>query len=292
METNSPYDVSIIIVNYNTADFLPRCLKSVTAQSNVNHEVMVVDNASQDDSCDIVKNTFPWVNLIANKVNLGFARANNQALKRCTGKYVYFLNPDTEVRQGALKNMIGFMDTHPEIGLAGTRLLNPDGSPHSSFERRYPGQRYAKKDLSGFEGDIAWVMGSSMIARRHIINSLGGFDERYFLYGEDLDLCLCIRKAGWMIGHIPDAVVVHWEGQSERENTSREVWNKKVKAETIFFRKHYSEKAFRAIKWENLCRAYYRLFTLKLMMSFTTDRAAAHAKLEKYRIITEVFRDA
>lgn len=291
LELHPPYDVSIIIVNYNTADFLPRCLESISAQTNVNHEVIVVDNASQDSSHDIVKSTFPWVTLITNRENLGFARANNQALKRCTGKYVYLLNPDTEVRQGTLQNMIEFMDAHLETGLAGTQLLNPDGTPHSSFERRYPGQRYARKGLDGLRGDIAWVMGSSMIARRHIINSLGGFDERYFLYGEDMDICLSMRKAGWLIGYIRDAVVVHWGGQSERGSTSREVWNKKFKAETIFFHKHYSKRACLAIKWANLCKAYYRLLTLELALPFTTDRTNAQAKLEKYQIITKVFRD-
>ena len=291
MELHPPHDVSIIIVNYNTADFLPRCLESISAQQNVIYQVIVVDNGSQDNSHDIVKRTFPWVTLITNKENIGFARANNQALKHCRGNYVYFLNPDTEVRKGALKNMVGFLDTHPEIGLAGTQLLNPDGTPHSSFERRYPGQRYARKGLEGFKGDIAWVMGSSMIARRHIINSLGGFDERYFLYGEDADMCLSVRKAGWLIGYIRDSEVVHWGGQSERKNTSREVWDKKTKAETIFIRKHYSKRACLAIKWVNLCKAYYRLLTLRLGLLFATDRTNAQAKLEKYQIIIKVFRD-
>jgi len=254
--------------------------------------VIVVDNASQDSSHDIVERTFPWATLIKNKENLGFARANNQALKHCTGKYIYFLNPDTEVRKGALKIMVEFMEAHPEIGLAGTQLLNPDGTPHSSFERRYPGQRYARKGLEGLRGDIAWVMGSSMMGRRHIINSLGGFDERYFLYGEDMDICLSVRRAGWLIGHIRDAMVVHWEGQSERENTSREVWDKKTKAETIFFRKHYSKRACLAIKWVNLCKAFYRLLTLRLVLPFMTDRKNAQAKLERYQIIVKVFHDA
>lgn len=109
MELQPPYDVSIIIVNYNTSDFLPRCLESISAQSNVNHEVIVVDNASADNSLGILKNRFPWVRLMANKNNHGFARESNQALKHCTGKYVYFPNPDTEVRKRTLKNMIEFM---------------------------------------------------------------------------------------------------------------------------------------------------------------------------------------
>ena len=105
----------------------------------MNHEVIVVDNASEDNSLGFLKNRFPWVRLVADKNNLGFARASNQALKRCTGKSFHCLNPDSEVRKRVLKNTIEFMEAHPEIGLAGTRLINPDGSSQPSVEKRYPG---------------------------------------------------------------------------------------------------------------------------------------------------------
>jgi N-acetylglucosaminyl-diphospho-decaprenol L-rhamnosyltransferase len=290
LKLQPPYDVSIIIVNYNTADFLPKCLESISAQSNVNHEVIVVDNASEDNSLGILKNRFPWVRLIANKDNLGFARASNQALKYCTGKYVYFLNPDTEVRKRALKNMIGFMEAHPQIGLAGTRLINPDGSPQPSVEKRYPGQRHAKHELKGLKGDIAFVLGASMIAKRTIVNDLEGFDERFFLYGEDQDICLSIRKAGWTIGYIPDAIVVHWGGQSERDNLPEEVWKKKFEAEFIFYNKHYSPRTIRAIKRANLIQAYWRVFTLKLSLPFCSEKGISLKKLDKYRLVLEMFQ--
>jgi N-acetylglucosaminyl-diphospho-decaprenol L-rhamnosyltransferase len=214
LEPDLPYEISIIIVNYNTGDFLAKCLDSVIAQSSVRAEVIVVDNASQDHSLDVIKNAFPWVTLIANSENVGFARANNQALKSCPGKYVYFLNPDTEVRQGALKKMIEFMEAYPETGLAGTCVVNPDGSFQPSVQKRYPGQKHAKQELKGLKGDIACVLGASMIARRSLVNDLGGFDERFFLYGEDQDLCLSIRKAGWAIGYIHNATVAHWGGKA------------------------------------------------------------------------------
>ncbi|MEE9420161.1 MAG: glycosyltransferase family 2 protein, partial [Desulfatiglandaceae bacterium] len=211
-------DLSVIIVNYNTAAFLKRCLNSLSSQGDFNLKVIVIDNASDDNSQELVRNEFPWVELVANKQNLGFARANNQALRFCKSKYVYFLNPDTEVQHGALVAMTRFMDSHPEVGLAGNRIINPDGSPQSSVETRYPGQKHAREELKGLEGGIAWVLGASMIARARLIEDLGGFDERFALYGEEQDLCLRIRKAGWAIGHIPDAVVIHWGGQSERNN--------------------------------------------------------------------------
>ena len=285
MKPDFRLDLSVIIVNYNTVDFLGRCLNSVASQSSVTSEVIVVDNCSQDGSPDFLRKKFPWVDLIANDRNLGFSRANNQALKICKGRYVYYLNPDTEVRPNAFRQMVDFMDSHPDVGLAGTRLVYPDGSLQPSVENRYPGQRYTKNELKGLKGDIAWVLGASMIARQSLIRTLEGFDEHFFLYGEDLDLCLRIRRAGWLIGHIPEAVVIHWEGQSERGNLPVEVWEKKIKAEFDFYRKHYSSKAVRAIERSNLLQAYWRIFTLSLMLPFLKNREKALGKLNKYKLI-------
>ncbi|MEE8300653.1 MAG: glycosyltransferase family 2 protein [Desulfatiglandales bacterium] len=289
METNPPYELSIIIVNYDTAGMLYRCLNSIASQWDIKTEVIVVDNASQDNSQDIIKENFPWVKLIANKHNLGFGRANNQALKSCKAKYVYFLNPDTELRQGVLRAMIEFMESHPEVGLAGTRIINPDGSPQSSVEKRYPGEKHAKHDLKRLRGGIAWVLGASMIARRGIVEGLGGFDESFFLYGEEQDLCLRVRKAGSTIGYIPDSVVVHWGGQSERNALPVEVWKKKFDAELVFYRKHYSKRAIRAIRRAKLIQALWRVFTLKLTIPFSSDKESSLKKLDKYKLVLRTF---
>lgn len=292
MKTDKKMDLSVIIVNYNTADFLDRCLTSVARQKNIEAEVIVVDNCSQDGSPDFVREKFPWVRLIANDRNLGFSKANNQALKSCSGTYAYFLNPDTEVRNGVFKHMVDFMDAHPDIGLAGTRLINPDGSPQSSVEIRYPGQRHAKNELKGLKGDIAWVMGASMVARLEVIRDINGFDEHFFLYGEDLDLCLRIRKSGWGIGYIPEAVVIHWGGQSERDNLPVEVWEKKIRAEAAFYRKHFSPKTVRAIDRWNFYQACWRIVTLKLELFFLADKEHVRAKLEKYRLARQMLRNS
>ena len=278
-------DLSVIIVNYNTASFIKRCLNALSAQEDVNLKVIVVDNASNDNGLEVVRNGFPRVELIANKQNLGFARGNNQVLKFCKSEYIYFLNPDTEVQQGALAAMIRFMDAHPEVGLGGTRVVNPDGSPQSSVETRYPGQKYAREELKGLEGDIAWVLGASMIARAGLIEDLGGFDERFALYGEEQDLCLRIRQAGWAIGHIPEAVVVHWGGKSERNNLPGEIWKKKFEAEFVFYKKYYTKRTIRAISRANIVQALWRLFTLILTLPFSTNRENSLKKLEKYRIL-------
>ncbi len=282
-------DFSVIIVNYNTADFLRRCLNSLGSQGDIRVRAIVVDNASHDHSQDVVRGEFPQVKLIANDRNLGFARANNQALRSCRSKYVYFLNPDTEVQKGALGAILEFMDSHPKVGLAGTRIINPDGSSQPSVGTRYPGQKHAKEELRGLDTGIAWVLGASMIARRALFEDLGGFDERFHLYGEEQDLCLRARKAGWAIGYIPHAVVVHWAGQSERDTRPVEIWKKKFEAELVFYEKHYTRRTIRAIKRANLVQALWRLATLRLTLPFTRDRENSLRKLDKYRLALRVF---
>ena len=283
MVNDTQPDLSVVVVNYNTSEYLERCLKSVRSQTGATHETVVVDNASRDGSVDMVRRHFPWAAVIANDDNAGFARANNQALDLCRGRHIYYLNPDTEVGEGNFAAMTAFMDADGEIGLAGCRLVNPDGSPQSSVERRYPGQKYAPGELDGLKGSIAWVMGAAMIARSGLVKSLGGFDERFFIYGEDADLCLRIRKAGWRIGYAADALVVHWGGRSERDNEPLEVWSRKFAAEMLFHRTHYSEKALRAIKRAHLAKAAWRIFTIRLMLPFVREKAGARSKLDRYR---------
>ena len=281
--------LSIIIVNYNTCDYLARCLESLSGSTEADCEIIVVDNASADASAAMVTERFPQVRIIANAENVGFARANNQAIALGSGRYYYFLNPDTEVRPGAIAAMIGYMETHPEIGLAGTKLINPDGSDQPSVESRYPGQKHARKEMARLKGDIAWVLGASMIARRQAILDIGGFCEEFFLYGEEQDLCLRLRKAGWRIGFIPESVVLHWGGKSERAHLPAAVWEKKFRAELVFYRRHYSRRAVRAICVENLIQAVWRIVSLNLAMPFYSDKTIPRLKLEKYRVALKVF---
>jgi N-acetylglucosaminyl-diphospho-decaprenol L-rhamnosyltransferase len=282
MNTTHITDLSVIIVNYNTRDYLSGCLESVSEQGGVTYETIVVDNNSADGSSQMVRKNFPWVKLVANSENLGFGRANNQALKICRGKYVFFLNPDTTVAPDCFKTMLLFMERNPGIGLAGTKLLFPDHSFHPSVGDGYPGGRRARKVMKGLPGDIAWVLGASMVASLKVINSMHGFDDRFFLYGEEQDLCLRIRKTGLLIGYIPDAIVVHWGGKSERENLPAEVWSKKIKAEYIFYKKHYPAKTVRAIRRADYIQACWRLFSLYLSLPFSRNKGELKNKLAKY----------
>lgn len=280
-------DLSVVIVNYNTAPFLRTCLESLLSQRGAGFEVLMVDNGSTDESCRILRTDYPFIELISNKSNVGFARANNLALKRCQGKYVYFLNPDTEVLPDCFSIMIAFMEGHPEVGLAGTCILNPDGSKQSSVERTYPGENHARGELKGLAGDIAWVLGASMIARKQVMEKINGFDETFFLYGEETDLCLRVRKDGWCIGYIPDAKIVHKGGGSECGSLPEIVWRKKTDSEFIFYQKHYSNRAVRSIKRANLIQAYWRILTIRLFLPFLKNRRTARKKLTKYRVVVE-----
>ena len=278
-------DLSVIIVSYNTADLIGNCLKSVFAASNITREVFVVDNASTDGSSDFIKDNFPSVHLVANTKNIGFAAANNQVLPQCKGKYIFLLNPDTEVVSDTFSEAISFMDANPRIGLAGTKIIYPDGTLQWSVSYKYPGQKYTTNELSDLPGKIACVLGASMIGRSELIKKIGGFDEDFFLYGEDQDLCLRIRKLGYEIGYIDSATVVHIGGQSEKNSLSSEIWEKKIRAEYIFYRKHYLPKTIKRISRAHIIKAWWRIITLKLLLPFAKNNDIIKNKFIKYKVI-------
>lgn len=288
--TESLHNISVIVVSYNTADLLKACLESVLASKKVNCEVFVVDNASKDESADVVRKEFPTVRLIANEDNRGFGAANNQALCQCAGQYVVFLNPDTTVEPESFHNMVAFMDANPHVGLAGPKILNPDGTRQESVSYRYPGHRYGAADLGALPGNIACVLGACQIASADLLRELGGFDEDFFLYGEDQDICLRIRKRGFEIGFIEDAVIMHHGGQSERDTLPAEVVRKKVRAELLFYRKHYRPETVRRIRQRQRRRAIWRIFSIWLLLPLTSNKELAQGKLSKFRVILEETR--
>lgn len=280
-------DISVIIVSYNTADLTLACLESVLASQRVNCDVFVVDNASRDNSVEIIRKRFPTVKVIANDSNRGFGAANNQALREAAGEYIIFLNPDTTVEPGSIFKMVSFMNAHPQVGLAGPKVLNPDGTRQDSVSYRYPGHRYGAADLGVLPGEIACILGACLIASADLLRKLGGFDEDFFLYGEDQDLSLRIRKHGLEIGFIEDAVIMHHGGQSERDTLPAEVVRKKIRAEYLFYSKHYKPEAIRRICSAQRLRACWRMSSILLMLPFTSDKNSAQYKLSRYRVILE-----
>ncbi|MFO7569537.1 MAG: glycosyltransferase family 2 protein [Smithellaceae bacterium] len=276
-------DVSVIIVSYNTADLTLGCLTSLKAAAG-EKEIFVIDNASIDDTVKSILRAHPDVTLILNESNRGFAAANNQALPLCRGRYIIYLNPDTVVQPDAIVKAVAFMDAQPDTGLAGANLRNPDGTLQESVSYRYPSQNYTRGETDGLAGSIACVMGAFMIARKGLIDELRGFDEDFFLYGEDQDLCWRIRQKGFAIGYIEDAEVLHWGGQSEKSTSRPAVFEKKLRAEYLFYAKHYRPETIRRIKRLDAFKARYRLFTLRLTGLFARDRQGHANKIACYRI--------
>jgi GT2 family glycosyltransferase len=235
-------DLSVIIVSYNSRGHLARCLQAVLAGAErVKWEAIVVDNASHDGSPEMVAREFPYVSLIANRENVGFARACNQGFRMARGESLLFLNPDTEAKPGSIATLIGYLRDNPSLGAVGPRLCNPNGQlTRSCF--RFPsltrpllnsrpvqllvgerfGLAYPLEDPRVREGGtVDWLSGACLLARRQALKETGPFDERYFMYFEDTDLCRRIWRAGWQVVFWPNAEVLHVGGASSRGQWAR-----------------------------------------------------------------------
>jgi len=230
--------LSIIIVNWNTRYHLLSCLDSLFQEKGVSlREVFVVDNGSTDGSGETVRAEFPEVILIDNPMNLGFARANNQALRLSKGKYTLLLNPDTQVKEGAIETLLSLMESHPGVGVAGAQLLNSDGTRQNSianfpslatellnksllrwlFPTRFPGKERDYPEPI----EVDSVIGACMMVRREAMEQVGLLDEDYFLFLEETDLCYRIKKAEWKVYHVPQAEVYHFQGKSAEKDKKR-----------------------------------------------------------------------
>ncbi|MCL5959719.1 MAG: glycosyltransferase family 2 protein [Chloroflexi bacterium] len=251
-------DISVVIVSFNTRDLLLQCLRSVfDGSASLGMEVWVVDNASTDGSAQAVRELCPEVRLIPNDQNQGFAAASNQAMRQCSGRYVLLLNPDTIVLEDALRRLVDFLDEHPRVGIAGGRLVYPDGSfQHSAFHfptlamalldffpinhrlinsrlnGRYPAGAYDRPF------PIDHPLGANLLARREVLEQVGLLDENFFMYCEEIDFCLRTKLRGWDIYCVPSAKIVHYSGQSTRQFHAQmliELYRSRYR----LFRKHY-----------------------------------------------------
>ena len=254
-------DVSVVIVSWNVAELLADCLESLQQNSGgVSIEVWVVDNASHDNTPDVLRERFPWVHVIANKENRGFACANNQGFRRATGRYVFILNPDTVVPEGTLSTLIDCLDTNPEVAMVGPRLLFPDGKTQSASARLHGGSLlraiclkalqlhkiprigpWLQKKLQNpydyeITQDVEAISGAAMLVRREVLRDLEGFGETFIHCGEDFDLCYRIRAAGWQIRYVSESRVVHFVGQSSGQAPARNAVNSAISVEEFFRR--------------------------------------------------------
>ncbi|MBD8500981.1 glycosyltransferase family 2 protein [Paenibacillus arenosi] len=232
-------DLSIIIVNYNTKQLTLNCIASVLhSVTEYKYEIILMDNASRDDTVVAVKQQYPYIHLIENKDNLGFSKANNQGMHVAKGRYILLLNSDTIVQPDTLDTMIRFMDKHPEVGSAGCKVVLPDGSldkackrgfptPTATFyyvsgvSKRFPNSpkynAYHREDLDeNGSYPIDCLVGAFMMVRREAIEEVGMLDEDYFMYGEDVDWCYRIQQAGWVNYYHAATSILHLKRASSR----------------------------------------------------------------------------
>ena len=259
-------DLSIIIVNYNVKEFLQNLLHSISKSSlKISREIIIVDNASNDGSVEFISEKFPEVNLIANNKNLGFSKANNIGLKPAAGKYILLINPDTLVSEDTFEKMIHFFEENPQVGLAGCKILNPDGTLQLACRRSFPGpwtsfckvtglsnlfpqsRIFAQYNLTYLDPDqtceVDAVSGSFMMFRKDVYEKIGGLDENFFMYGEDLDFCYRVQKSGFKVFYIHSTQIIHYKGESTKRSGLDET---KIfySAMHLFVKKHLSGSFF------------------------------------------------
>lgn len=255
-------DLSIIIVNYNVKEFIQNLLHSIEkASQNITKEIIIIDNASDDGSVEFIQEKFPDVKLIVNKKNLGFGKANNIGLKEAKGEFILLLNPDTLVAEDTFDKMIDFFKTEPKVGLAGCKILNPDGTLQLACRRSFPGpwtsftkvaglstlfpksKLFAKYNLTYLDENQTYevdaISGSFMMMRREVFEKVGGFDEQFFMYGEDLDFCYRVQKAGYKVFYVHTTKIIHYKGESTKRSNLDET-KMFYQAMHLFVKKHLS----------------------------------------------------
>jgi N-acetylglucosaminyl-diphospho-decaprenol L-rhamnosyltransferase len=262
--------VAIIIVTYNSKDEIAACLQSLVGHTKpFEATITVVDNASTDGTADLVRRQFPSVQVIETGGNLGFSKANNIGIRATTGDYVLVLNPDTVAPPGGVQTLLRGLASHQDTAVAGPRLLNERGfpelswgpaiSPWGEFKQKVLSTLYHRKvrrvvryidHLSRQSRDVAWVSGACMAIRRADLEAVGLFDERYFMYTEDVDLCLAMRQRDRDVLYIAQAEILHHRGRSAARNPETEAMRRR--SHVAYYEKHLP-------RWAGLLRLYLRL---------------------------------
>lgn len=310
-------DATVIVVSFNTCEILRRCLKSLAgAGGGLSVETIVVDNASRDASADLVAREFPWVRLVRSETNLGFAAANNVGFELASGRYLVLLNPDAELRSDGLAQAIERMDENPRTGLAGARLVNRHGDDEpsarsfpslvnevlvlSGLAARFPHSRlFGRFDRTWADpasaAEVDWVPGAFVIIRREALRAVGPFDERFFLYYEEVDLCRRLRAAGWAIWYWPEIVVRHLGGESAKTIDGSEISSSgsqlvlwRMRSALLYYRKHHGYLNARLlatleIVWHGLRR---------LKAGLTASRPASEARAAESARLVGLMRRA
>lgn len=233
---------------------LDKCIESVYAHlEGLDAEIIVVDNASEDKSVQMIKSKYPDISLIINEHNAGFAQANNQGLATASGKYILFLNNDTVVLDNAFSKMVEFLEKNPEAGIVGCKLLNPDKTIQPSCAN-YPSSHQAIAVLSmftkgagaaGFKFSydrtekVDVVSGACFMVRREVLEEVGAFDEKFYFYGEESDLCLRVKKTHWQTYFVPSGNIIHYRQSTFNRLPTQQMSEIKTKGSFLFYKKHY-----------------------------------------------------
>ncbi len=285
-------DLSVIIVNHNNRSFLIETLNNLSkGLDSLRHEVIVVDNASRDGSLEMVERDFPWIKRIALPENVGFARANNVGARQASGQYLFLLNNDTYVPFGAIQKLLELKTEHPEFGIVAPVVLNPDETLQLSwgkdlhlfselFLKYFADKWYRwrfKRKRGRIDWDVDWVSGACFLIERALFQRIGGFDENFFLYIEDADLCRRIRQLGYLIHLTSEAWIIHYQGQSVSHYPGRFLHEAK-RSQLYYYSKHNGR-----------CSAALLRFYLLLRFSFKTSIARLSGNPQKQKIYAEVF---
>ncbi len=264
-------DLSIVIVSWNVADMLADCLDSIfdnsvvqslSAEAHINYEVIVVDSGSSDHTVEMVERQYPRVKLLPQAENIGYTRANNIGMQAASGRHILLLNPDTLILGNALAAMVNHLDEHPDVGIVGPFTLNTNGSPQST-RRRFPTERLAYFESTWLQPfaprhlldwyyvkdaprtctmDVDWVQGSALMLRREVYEQIGGYDEGYVMYSEELDLCKRAKQAGWRVIYDSNAQIIHHGGKStEQASAHKHIYFQQSKVR--YFKKHHGSGA-------------------------------------------------
>lgn len=288
-------DLSVCIVNWNTRQDLEQAITSVLqSDPELELQVIVLDNASSDGTPEMVREQFRSVKLLESAENLGFAKGYNRAAEEAEGRHILMLNPDTVVQAGALRALVRFLDSRQEAGAAAPRLLNSDGTLQYSCRRLpgpmaailrntllgrlVPGNRFTRDYLMAdwdhrTVKQVDWVSGAALCIRRETWSEVGGFDEGYFMYAEDIDWCLRARQAGWHIYYVPESVVVHRIGRSSDQRPVPMVVEFH-RSMARFYRRHYARQWPFGLRWLPLAGIWARgaLVLLQTMVAQARDR--------------------
>ncbi len=253
--------VSVIIVSFNVRGFLENLILSLSrALEGIDSEIIVVDNSSDDDTVEFIRKNAHTVKLIENSVNVGFGKANNQGVKASSGKYLLLINPDAIVEENTIKEMLSFSEQHPEAGASSCKVLNGDGTLQKTCRRGFPTPWVAFTKISGLsalfprtrmfgrynltylnpeeEHEVDAIGGSFMFIPRSVFDEVGGFDEDYFMYGEDIDLCYKIKRAGYKVFYTPRTTAIHFKGESTRRSNMNHTYEF-YRAMSVFVEKRY-----------------------------------------------------